>query len=131
MVSLKHKEADVAKRPTEREAVKRVGRKPIRGMTEGADLVWRAITRLWDEMDIPPSLKEVAEACHFSRTGISGHIGRLEALGIIERYPNTARGLRLLRRHPAVPVPEHRAEFWRPLNQPVAADDQEKDFDPL
>lgn len=95
----------MAQRPTERQAVKRVGRKPIRGMTAGADLVWRAITRLFDDMGYPPTLAEIAQACAYTRTGIMGHLGRLEALGIIERHTYRARGLRLLKRHPDIPLP--------------------------
>lgn len=96
----------MAKRPTERQAVKRVGRKPVYGMTEGADRVWFMVTEYIDRNGFPPTLREIANGLFFATNNpVVLHLARLEALGYLQRLPGVARGIRLLKRHPDVAPP--------------------------
>lgn len=61
--------------------------------------VYQFICRYKDRKSLSPSLREIANACYISVSSVIRHLDRLEAWGYIERKPNTARAIVLLR-HP-------------------------------
>lgn len=65
--------------------------------TERQKRVLEVITKYLRNRGYPPTIRDVADAMGFrSPNGVMCHLRALERLGLIERDPGTARGIRLL-----------------------------------
>lgn len=61
----------------------------------------RRIYEFLDDFDADrgfcPSHREIADACFISRSSVTRYLDLLEARGLLEREPGTARGIRIVR----------------------------------
>jgi SOS-response transcriptional repressor LexA len=61
--------------------------------------VWQALSKLSEESDFPPTLREIGDLCGgMSTSQVSRHLGKLEQAEVITRHPKISRGIRLLRK---------------------------------
>ncbi len=61
--------------------------------------VWSALSKISEESNFPPTLKEISERCGgMSKSVVKLHIEKLAAAQIVERIPRQSRGIRLLKK---------------------------------
>jgi SOS-response transcriptional repressor LexA len=61
--------------------------------------VWQALSKLSEEKEYPPSIREISDLCGgMSTSQVSRHLDRLAEAEVIARYPGISRGIRLLRK---------------------------------
>lgn len=58
--------------------------------------VFESLVYLMDVRGYVPSVRELAAACGRSASTVKSHLDTLEALGVIERVPGTARAIRII-----------------------------------
>jgi repressor LexA len=64
--------------------------------TETVERVYAFIKAYIREHTYPPTMKEIAEGCYMSRSGVARYVDRLQGMGRISRDPSLARGITLL-----------------------------------
>jgi repressor LexA len=69
-------------------------------MTQHEDVtaqVWDFVSDYINRNGFAPSHREIADGCFLSKSAVVRHLDRLEARGHIEREPNQARSIRLMK----------------------------------
>jgi SOS-response transcriptional repressor LexA len=72
---------------------------PMRKVSETTVQVWKFLAAYIDEQGYPPTLAEIAQGCHVSRTTVERHLMKLDGRGVIELHQG-ARAIKLVERPP-------------------------------
>ena len=75
----------------------RRGRRPIEGLTETQQRVFRAVRDFIAQRGFPPTAKELGEVLDVSSATAHEQVGQLVRKGYLQREPRKARGLSILR----------------------------------
>jgi repressor LexA len=62
---------------------------------ESTEAVYQFLKDFIRNHNFPPTVREIGEGCYLSRSTVTRHLDRLEAMGRIERQPGKARGITL------------------------------------
>jgi DNA-binding MarR family transcriptional regulator len=62
---------------------------------ESTEAVYQFLKDYIRKHNFPPTVREIGDACHLSRSTVTRNLDRLEALGRITRQPGKARSITL------------------------------------